>query len=308
MNSNPHADDDRLSGYLTGELSDDEVRELERRCAADPAIAARLDALHDALWTLRRLDRVEPPAGYLDRLRDRLDREREALGAAAAAPGRPVSRLRPRRAGLRPRVGWAVGAAAGLAAAALIAGGVVRGLGGGAEQDIVAGQAAPEAGEASRALQDQVDDGVAAPGPGDLGVERGAFDDGAGPAAGGTPPTLADETAVRTRYAGNAAARALLGTPRPGGNRASEPGADVRPAPDAPSPEPSCAAAIGGTTAAQAVTVAVESVVYRGSPRLALVVVDASPGSAVLDRIAVVMVDPASCAIRERVDLTAAGE
>jgi hypothetical protein len=56
------------------------------------------------------------------------------------------------------------------------------------------------------------------------------------------------------------------------------------------------------------VTVAVESVVYRGSPRLALVVVDASPGSAVLDRIAVVMVDPASCVIRERVDLTAAGE
>jgi anti-sigma factor RsiW len=107
---NPHhRDDELLSAYLAAELDDAATAELEARLAADAALRARLDGVHDVVVALRGLDDVDPPAGYARRLRERLDTER-----GTAVPGQVVS-LDPVRA--RRRGTWR---SVGTAAAALV--------------------------------------------------------------------------------------------------------------------------------------------------------------------------------------------
>ncbi|MGH8907830.1 MAG: anti-sigma factor family protein [Egibacteraceae bacterium] len=69
-------DDERLSAYLDGELDDVATAELEAQLAADPSLAARLDAVCGVVAALRGLDQVDAPAGFADRLRERLEEER----------------------------------------------------------------------------------------------------------------------------------------------------------------------------------------------------------------------------------------
>lgn len=83
-------DGELLAAYLDGELDDIGTARLERRLRTDTQLAARLDAIAHTRGRLQRLDAVEPPAGFRQRLDDRLAAERSSSSA-----------IRQRRAHLR---------------------------------------------------------------------------------------------------------------------------------------------------------------------------------------------------------------
>jgi hypothetical protein len=67
-----------LAAYLEGETDPVTTARLERRLAAEPELARRLDALADTVQRLRRVDAAQPPPGF----RARLDERLRAAGAA----------------------------------------------------------------------------------------------------------------------------------------------------------------------------------------------------------------------------------
>ncbi len=70
----------RLSAYLDGELTAAEAREVEAALARDPTLRRELDELRTAVELLHEDGLVEPPAGFADRLSDRLAAEPMPVG------------------------------------------------------------------------------------------------------------------------------------------------------------------------------------------------------------------------------------
>lgn len=103
----PGDDGALLSSYLDGELDATETARLERRLDTDPGLARRLDAMADTLVALRRLDDVDVPHGFSQRLDERLRGE-------AGGPADDLARRRARRADGRRRT---LAALSGIAAA-----------------------------------------------------------------------------------------------------------------------------------------------------------------------------------------------
>ena len=188
------ADAEALSAYLCGEMAHDDVAAFESRLAAEPGLAAAADALAEALTSLRGADSVAVPDGFDQRLAQRLDDERRSAPADLAAHRQQRER--------RSRMWLGIGtAAAVLAAGAVVSGTVLRGMGGqGATSDV--------------ALEESAGDDAA------LHMESGA--EGATEEAFGSAPAdgpvildeqvaLADEDALRRRYASLPEAGGVLG-------------------------------------------------------------------------------------------------
>lgn len=327
----PSSDDQMLSSYLLGELSQDAADSFEEQLAADPALAAQLDALAAALVTLGGHDDAVLPEGMDERLADRLEQERAGANVAS------LDRARERRAGSR---GWwtAIGtAAAVVAVGTVMATNVLRdtstsgGLAsGGVESTALdagdAGATGDDAGtmmtesaeveEFSADADAPAEDPADAPALAQPPAAARAGDAASGGAGAGTAadnevaapdaPVLLDEQAVvrsraalRRRYADAPEVVGLLGMPV---KRA----ADVA---DAFTSAVQDAAPFAGgaapadcldtvTTAARRplVPARVETVRYDGTAALAYVLVTASPDADELDRVETWVVDPDGCA------------
>ena len=85
-----------LAAYLDGETDDVTSARIERRLHTDPTVAAKLDALAHVRARLQRLDEVEPPAGFGERLDARLRSER-AQGRPATPPATSMQPAKARR-------------------------------------------------------------------------------------------------------------------------------------------------------------------------------------------------------------------
>jgi hypothetical protein len=119
MTPDPAIDDAQLAAYLAGDLDEVTARRIDARLAADAALGARLDRVHDVLVGLTRPDATSPPPGLADRVR-----------AHVAEEVRPSAPARPRRS----VNAWVGGVAAGLVAVALVGGTVLIGLPGGDDE------------------------------------------------------------------------------------------------------------------------------------------------------------------------------
>lgn len=343
-----HLGDEVLSAYLAGELDADAVADLEARLADDRDLARRLDATARVLAVLRGIDEVEPPAGAGERLRRRLADEAGPRVAPAgqgtgddaaedAAPA-PVTTLASRR-----RVPWqaVAGIAAGLAAVALVGGGLLQGFGGGTEQaaddsadmateaaepdvrtfaDSADEQAAGSADEDAAALAeeesagDEGREGASAPPVPSTGEADGREDaDGRAGLESSPQPTIRDERVVlagaedvRARYADRPLPSGLLGESLPvAEERAADARAAVAAAPPFRSGDTPGACldevAIG---AHPSVPVLVESAVVDAGPAVVFLVVGATPDSAVLDRVEAQVLTLPGCVPVLSVDLT----
>lgn len=341
-----HLGDEVLSAYLAGELDADAVADLEARLADDRDLARRLDATARVLAVLRGIDEVEPPAGAGERLRRRLaDEVGPRVAPAGQGPGddaaedaapAPVTTLASRR-----RVPWqaVAGIAAGLAAVALVGGGLLQGFGGGTEQaaDDSADMATEAAEPDVRTFADSADSADEhAAGSADedataLAEEESAGDQGREGAAPAPPvpstgeadgraglesspqPTIRDERValagaedVRARYADRPLPSGLLGESLPvAQERAADARAAVAAAPPFRSGDTPGACldevAIG---AHPSVPVLVESAVVDAGPAVVFVVVGATPDSAVLDRVEAQVLTLPGCVPVLSVDLT----
>jgi hypothetical protein len=299
--------DDRalLSAYLAGELDAADAAAFEARLGDDPALAARLEVLHDALVRLGDVDAVEPPAGYGERLRARLDAEAgDAATAAEDRAGSAVVDLAAERA-RRRAVPWApLGAvAAGVATLAVIVS--VVGLPTADDADLAgAPEEAPAALDAPEAEMFTPDDDTMTDAPFDVAQQR---DDGApAPAAEVFAPVvvdsevaLADEEAVRDRYADLPEAANLLGRGRAEAEDQAPPArfAVQRAEAFASGVHPAaCLDVISTATDAPVVVARVESAVYDGEPALVYVAATVSSGATEVDRVEVWVVAPGTCA------------
>jgi anti-sigma factor RsiW len=92
--SAPHRIDRQLSAYLDGELTPDEMVEVDRHLTTCPDCRSELDALTANRRLLGRLRQPEPPIGFAEAMAARLDRvprwrwpawPRPALAFAGAA-------------------------------------------------------------------------------------------------------------------------------------------------------------------------------------------------------------------------------
>lgn len=188
------ADAEALSAYLSGEMAPGDVAAFEARLHAEPALAAAADALAQALTLLNGADEATPPEGFEQRLAQRLDDERRSTPADLAAH-------RQRREG-RSRMWLGIGtAAAVLAAGAVMSATVLRGMGGqGGSADTVAMDGA------------EYDESQAQMESSDLSAGGGG---GAAPVDGPVildeQVVVADEDALRRRYADLPEAGAVLG-------------------------------------------------------------------------------------------------
>lgn len=312
-------DDPLLSAWLADDLDDDEVAALEARLAADPVLARRLDQVAGTVAGLRRLDEVEPPSGLQDRVRTRITRERAAGDEVAS-----LDAARQRRRGWAGRMSKPLSAVAAVALLAVVGTSAVAVLGGGGDsatsQDSSAELAEEAAGDrevsglASRAagpvvLEGPLPDGPAATASGgadDAAQEQeqaASEEEGGGgsevvPEAGGAPAaappegqgllTVPEITDVRGLDLQAAAARAdeyraaiTAAPPFSTGTR-----------PDA------CLDVVTADATGPLVPVRVQATTAGGAPALAHVLVGASAGSPVLDRVEVWITDPATCATR----------
>ena len=177
------ADGELLSAYLAGDLNDAAAADLERRLADEPQLAAALDALADALVALGGFDDVEPPAGYDERLSQRLATP-EAPADLAAHRQRRLSNTQWLRIGT---------VAAVLVAGALTAGTVLRSVGGDARVAMDSAGSAESTSELAVGLAESAR--PSAPVILDKNVK------------------IADEEALRRRYSTLPEAQALLGVP-----------------------------------------------------------------------------------------------
>ncbi|MEX0660071.1 MAG: hypothetical protein WD080_13150 [Egibacteraceae bacterium] len=308
-----------LSAYLTGELDADTAAVVEARLAHDHALGRRLDTTARMLGALRGVEEVEPPPGAAERLRRRLAEAGapHAAGAAAdpadrSAPAHrsdgtadaadtpapaPVTTLASRR-----RTPWSAvaGVAAGLAALALVGGGLIQGFGGSNEQTADSAAEAPpadggdmrqfEGAEESGLADEQADDDATgrAPAPAPSGEAlEGQAGDGL-PVLRDEAVVLADEAAVRARYTDLAEAAALLGRSL---DAAEEPATAARavlaaaPTFQGGTAPGACLDEAGAVP--PAVPVLVESAVLEGRSVLVYVLVGASPDATTLDRVTV---------------------
>jgi hypothetical protein len=270
-------DGELLSAWLSGDLDADRAENLERRLAAEPELAARLDLVHHTIVALRDLDTVEPPPGMSERLRERLAAERAQVPSLAAARVRRRSRW--------PVLGAAAAVVVLLAAVPVL----TRALGGDG-----GGDAAQEAEFSLESAEGGADD--------DEMAEEDAAAAAPEPAAGGGPVITEDSMARREgdRVLTEASeANALLGLPV---EQAREVAADYTATIRSASPlaqtgvEP--AACLDQVTADREVAVPVraEAFTVGTAARLTYVLVTASPGSRVLDVVEVRVVDAATCA------------
>ncbi len=78
-----HAEPDRLSAYLDGELPAADVRALEEHVEGCPSCRAELDGLAAVVGTLRRLERQAPPPVLAGQVTRRLDVEGRPVGLVA---------------------------------------------------------------------------------------------------------------------------------------------------------------------------------------------------------------------------------
>jgi hypothetical protein len=111
MRSEKHLDD-RLSGYLDGELSSSEAAAIERELAADPNLRQLRDNLITLRGELKALPAQRPSAGFSDRV--------FAAVAATQAEESEVKVSIPARAGKKPLPAWAVFAMGMVASAAVM--------------------------------------------------------------------------------------------------------------------------------------------------------------------------------------------
>lgn len=301
-------DGDVLSAYLSGDLDEAAAAALEERLGDDPELVRRLDATAQVLIALRGVDEVGLPPDAGRRLRDRL------AGASAPAGDATVTPLDARR-----RLSWkaVAGVAAGLAALALVGGGLLQGFGTQGGLDMALDDSATGGGAEERAVPEAME----APAAGDAAEEedgdafagRERLDEQAPapPATGASPrpadgPTILDDEAalpdvdaVRDRYQGLPEVAGLLGEPVPAAaGRAAAYRAAVAEAPAFRSgARPGdCLAQVG--EGEPVIPVRVESVVHEGQPALAYVLVSVRQGSPTLDRAEAWIVDPTSCTRR----------
>ncbi len=321
--SSAPADDAALSAYLDGELSPAETAALDARIAADPALAARLDALADALVALRGVDAAVPPDGFEARLRTRLDTERRRGGAGAPPPAAPppapagatTADLAAARARRARSTRWWTGA--GAVAAVLVGVAVVGvGLRSGGSAGLSAEFAAPPGGDARAGRSaplapaaGEAESATEAAGGAQDAPSAGAGDarrDTDDAAAAALAPVLVDEAvaladpaAVADRFAALPETAALLGRPRDeAASLARSYGAAVERAEpfDGGVAPAGCLDTVLTAATGPLVPARVERVVYQRRPALAYVLVGASGGSAALDRVEVWIVSPDDCA------------
>lgn len=307
-----------LSAYLSGELDARATAELEKRLDADPDLARRLDDTARVLVSLLGVDEVEPPPGAGGRLRERL-----ATARADAPAGQPatVTPLSPRR-----RVPWPAltGVAAGLVALALVGGSILQGFGAGdmAAEDSATGDAPAD--EELRALEAAPEQRQS----GEDGVNSLGEDAGTPPAPAGAPehpvpepqapragsPVIIDEDLplagegdVAARYSGLPEATALLTEPlEEASGRAASYRAELaaaRPFSSGARPD-DCLDGLLAAAGTSAVPVRVESALFAGEAAVVHVLVVASEGSSVLDRVEVWVMEPAGCDARLFLDVT----
>jgi Ca-activated chloride channel family protein len=105
MKSNPNDSDAKLTAYVLGELSDDEVEAIEDRLDGDAALRDEVNAIRATVQDLETALRAEPAPGLTDEQHETIAR----AGATLRADDRPVI--------FTLRRAWA---AAGLAAAACL--------------------------------------------------------------------------------------------------------------------------------------------------------------------------------------------
>lgn len=321
----PAADAEALSAYLAGELAEPEAAAFEARLAAEPALARQADALADALVSLHAADDAELPAGFEQRLEQRLTTERRQMPADLGA-----FRARRNRSSAWLKIGTA---AAVVAAAAVMTGGALRQLGlsgGGADSaettvaDDAAGGSEGADGDAVRQAQ------------GYASSPEGALEDVAGPVIIDEQVVVADEDALRRRYRNLPEVADVLGlalqqarplarrftaavdrrdvtmsesklTAGSGAGQAADNSQSESPAPPADEGAVSgsgaraaaadrCLAGILADARAPLVPVRVETLRYEGAAAVSYVLVTATPGSQRLDRTEVWVVAPDDCA------------
>jgi hypothetical protein len=289
--------DDVLSAYLADDLPDDEAAALEARLPGDPELAGRLDRMAAMLVALGNLDRATPPSGFDARL------VRGDGGAPlAAAPVTDLDQIRRRRAARQRR--WVLGGtvAAAVAAVALVSGLAVQELGfmvggggssaGGAGEEAAGRVAGQGGGSAEDAVTGESTEA------GDQPAAQGAPSRTGRPVVLDREVVLADEAAVRDRYRALVEAERLLAAPLPQARAAADSAAAFlrrsSPLSDALAPA-ECLAALRRDSATPVVPARVETVVYRGEPALAYVLVTASDGARELDRIQVEIVRAGDC-------------
>jgi hypothetical protein len=294
MQMTPEPDDGvLLAAYLAGDLDDAAAAAVERRLAADADLRAQLEAIHEVVIGLSAVDEVEPPVGFAERLHTRLADEQRTDGSH-----RDVVVLDQRRAARRR---WTVvsSVAAGVVVLAVAGVSVLGGLGG-TGADMAADEAAEAPAEDTARVESFAED-QATPESGEHAA------DGDGP-AGLSEPSLLDERVAlagereaQERYAGTPEVTGVLGTPVADADamaarfqvalqRAEAFGDGTPPA--------RCLDVV--TTAAEGplVPVRVETVRLGEDDAIAYVLVGARPGSQVLDRAEVWIVEAASCSTR----------
>ena len=298
--SPPTADGELLSAYLAGELDAADAELLEHRLDAEPALAAQLDVLASALVELHDADEAEVPDGFGQRLATRLEQER-----SGAKPVASLDRARERRAdAAKPKWWVAVGTVAAVAAAgALMASGVLRGLGAGGASEDSAEITAAEGDDAGRdgASESAADVPAQAPVP-----ESQSGRASAAPARP-TEPIIREEAAVRLRREGALGRRyvndpqviGMLGTPL---DEAADLAAsftqtiqNAPPFDDGTAPAACLATATGGAEQ-PLVPVLVEALQYQATPAVAYVLVTAAPDAEELDRVEVWVLERQGCA------------
>jgi len=312
------ARDERLSTYLSGEMSPEDAARFEDDLAADPRLRAQLDVLADALVVLHGADDVAEPDGLDQRLHERLAQERAqdapgAVDAGTTAAGTVTDLDDHRRRRTRSTTWWAgIGTAAAVVAAAAVMGAnALSGMGGMGASGVSAeggDDAAVDMAQESAVQEDTAEAGAAfADGP--VIVQDGARVrseaalarryDGLPEVAAvlGTPVTDAGEVADRYRaeVGGTAAAqsqaRAGAGTDDGGELSGDSPVVSAAPEPDFAR----CLDTVSEGADEPLVVARVETLHYRQTPAIAYVLVTASPGAAALDRTEVWVVAAADC-------------
>lgn len=283
----PNDDGALLSAWLSGDLDPADAETVERRLASEPELSARLERVHGLLVALRGLDTVDPPEGMSERLRRRLDQERQEVPSLAAARARRATRWQP-----------ILGAAAAVVLLAVLVPVLARSAGDSATTAAPAryaeeeGAGADEAAEAPEAAALDAEQEAASESAG-AGAE--ALRDLAGPVV--TDGGERSESDFQRHAAEVPEAMALIGLPVEEGRRlAGEYAAQLQAveaftsglAPDA------CLDQVRSGLRF-AIPARVERFTVVGQPRLGYVLVTASPGSDVLDRVETPVADPALC-------------
>lgn len=319
--------DDELSAYLADELNGDAAAAFEERLAVDATLRTRLDALATALYALG--GEQEPPAGFTDRLAQRLQVDRDGMDTVVLPP--PVDLQARRRASSR---GWWAGVgsvAAVLVAVAVVGGNLLAGGGGGEDASTAGGDLFAES--ATEAAMDELaDDGAESrrAAEGGAGGGAGATDaesnqaagdvatmESAPQAAAGAAPkdsaaapapdpgpslidteVALDEASARRRFRDVPEASDLLGTRRSEARSLARQRrrmlADAPPFGSGTAPG-SCIDRTTEQADSPVVPARVETAVYDGRPALVHVVVTASEGSRRLDRIETWVFDAERC-------------